>query len=335
VARPGGGATIAALCYVGIWSAFMGVISGHLTRFLELAMGITIIAGAGIIWASVRSLMLQQLMETERKADDALEQSRSFARVLMDNMPGSVFLKSKSHRYLAGNLLWAQLNSPGKYVAGDDLADVLGHTDRELFDADRAQRFERSDDAVVTTGERFAEYETGMLNGEERYYHVIKVPVRDQYGEITAVAGLGLDLTDLHRVEKELRSSREQLRTFIDNAVELVCVVDAQRRIVMANTQLLRFFGVKSSDLVGRDLLSLVAPEEKEKALEFVRLVLSGVGSGLDVFHIRSARGTVYLTEVSGGPIMEGGTVKSVVLVGRVHSEPWSPPRDLSGDSKT
>jgi PAS domain S-box-containing protein len=317
---------------VGIWSAFMGAISGQLTRFLEIAMGITIIAGAGIIWASVRSLMLQQLMEAERKADDALEQSRSFVRVLMDNMPGSVFLKSKSHRYLAGNLLWAQLNSPGKYVAGDDLADVLGHTDRELFDADRAQRFERSDDAVITTGEQFAEYETDTLNGEERYYHIIKAPVRDQYGEITAVAGLGLDLTDLHRVEKELRSSREQLRTFIDNAFEHICIVDAQRRIVLANTQLLRFFGVKSSDVVGRDLLSLVDPEEKAKALEFVRLILSGVGSGLDVFHVRSARGTMHRIEVSGGPIMEGGTVKSVVLVGRVHPEPWSPPQDMSSD---
>ncbi|MDO9100351.1 MAG: PAS domain S-box protein [Caldisericota bacterium] len=312
----------------------MGIIAGHLTPFIELAMGITVVAGAGVIWASVRSLMLQQLAEAERRADDALEQSRSFARVLMDNMPGSVFLKSRSHRYLAGNLQWAQLNNPGKYVAGDDLSGVLGHTDRELFDADRAERFERSDDTVFTTGERFAEYETDVLNGEERYYHVIKVPVRNPYGDITAVAGLGLDLTELHRVEQELRSSREQLRTFIDNALEHICIVDAQRRIVLANTQLLRFFGVKSSDLVGRDLLSLVAPEEKEKALEFVRLVLSGVGSGLDVFHVRSARGTVHLTEVSAGPIMEGGTVKSVVLVGRVHPEPWSPPQDSNGSEK-
>src|SRR5450756_2754536 len=108
--RARSGATLAACLYVTVWSALLGNFADNLTIGQEVLMAVAVIVSGILIWAAVRALILQQRFLARQESMEALEESRSFIRALMDNLPAAVWLKSRDHRYLAGNLPWVQTN---------------------------------------------------------------------------------------------------------------------------------------------------------------------------------------------------------------------------------
>ncbi len=69
-------------------------------------------------------------------------------------------------------------------------------------------------------------------------------------------------ISDLSKLEHELRDSEERYRTLVENLGEGVGLVDSEERFTFANPAAERIFGVPPGDLVGRNLLEFVEPEE-------------------------------------------------------------------------
>lgn len=71
-------------------------------------------------------------------------------------------------------------------------------------------------------------------------------------------------------------SERLELSEFLDLLLDAVCAVDREGRFVYVNAAVERLFGYRPEELVGREMIQLVAPEDRERTLATAARVLGG-----------------------------------------------------------
>ncbi len=137
-----------------------------------------------------------------------LELKRNQLRTLIDNIPDPVYIKDKQCRFINANdrlLRIAQL---------ENLEQLVGKTDRELFPHELADSYHRDDQAVLQHGATISKDEPGIDHrGEPIVVHTYKAPVRDrETGEIVGLVGIGRDVTEITQARDQLQRSAEDLQ---------------------------------------------------------------------------------------------------------------------------
>lgn len=315
--RAGRAAVVAACVYVVAWSALLGNLAENLTARQEMVTAAVAVLGGGLIWIAMRALILEQRLLARQENLEALEESRNFTRVLMDNLPAAIWLKTRDHRYVAGNLMWAEFNPAGPDWTGKTSDDLMGHTDRELYESARATEFERSDDIVIASGRQW-EHEYDESDGDQhRTFRVMKIPVFDPWGAVASVAGIGFDVTGQQKAEKELKQMRDWVISFMSRSAEHAVLLGTDRAIKFVNMRVCEFLGAYPSELVGKDVADYVAPPDRGQFVAFIDHVINDGSAGVEDVHVPDAAGTVQMLEISGVLV---GTTKgppAIVLLGR------------------
>lgn len=119
----------------------------------------------------------------------------------------SIFIKDDALRYV-------DVNPAMERLFGTPAEDLLGKTDTEIFGATAGEHIEAVD-AQVLQGTVVEEEDTKPVNGVMRTFHVIKVPIRDEAGEIVGLCGIARDITDRKEMERELQEHAESLERMV------------------------------------------------------------------------------------------------------------------------
>ena len=132
--------------------------------------------------------------------------SQQQQRALLDNIPDMAWLKDRESRYLAVN---------PAYLQALDLSerDVLGRGPSDIWPAEIAEVYLRTDHAVLKSGRR-RRYEESRVgpDGVLRWFETIKSPIRDLRGRIIGTVGISRDISERKAVADEIALSRAQLR---------------------------------------------------------------------------------------------------------------------------
>jgi PAS domain S-box-containing protein len=150
--------------------------------------------------------------EMEKRINDRtseISQERLMLRTLIDNLPDCIYAKDAAGRKILANP--ADLKNLGCKTE----AEAVGKSDFDLFPKEIAENF-WADDQKVIQGQPVINREEYILgkDGEKRWLLTSKLPLRDQYGNIAGLMGIGRDITERKRAEDALRSSEEKLRQF-------------------------------------------------------------------------------------------------------------------------
>lgn len=146
-----------------------------------------------------------RVLSDRRRAAETERQRRQF-----EQAPGFIaILDGPEHRFEFVNATYARLFGDRCYV---------GKTVREAFPELEDQTVFRLLDKVFATGERFvAERMPIQLNaddgtpGPERFLDFVYAPVTDEDGKVTGIFCEGHDVTEVYRVQEELRQLNESL----------------------------------------------------------------------------------------------------------------------------
>ena len=140
----------------------------------------------------------QQLREREAQLNAILEHS-----------PSPIFLKDTTGRYLLASRRLLE------YVGADDIADVIGKTDYDLFPGDVADAVHDHDRRVIRERRALEFEERAPVKNEDRVLLTVKFPLLDRDGEVTAIAGVSSDITARKAAEHEIRLAVDRRDHFL------------------------------------------------------------------------------------------------------------------------
>jgi len=115
---------------------------------------------------------------------------------------------------------------------------------------------------------------------ELRYREVNAAPVRDAGGNIIGSISVVRDVTERKLAEEALRQSEERFRGLFEQSYSGIVVCDFEGRILEVNPSFSGMLGYGENELVGRDVVDLTHPEDREiehaKAVEMKEGRLEG-----------------------------------------------------------
>ncbi len=141
-----------------------------------------------------------------KKMEEELSKSEAQLRTLLNTLPDLVWLKDEKGVYLACNEAFE------RYM-NRRADEIIGKTDFDLVEPDRAKVFQQQDEEAIRLGRSLASEEWTVLNnnGDRAFVETKKTPMYDNAGKFMGVLGLGHDLTQRKKAEAEVEKANELL----------------------------------------------------------------------------------------------------------------------------
>lgn len=197
-----------------------------------------------------RAIVLAQAM-TAAYADTAARM-----RALLDSIPDLAWIRGTDLRFVAINEAYAR-----RFARGT--GQIVGRTVQELWSEDEARLLHAQDLAILNGAPEIrSEIEVGDLRGRRQVLEVIRVPVTDEHGTITGIAGVARDITSRREAEEQRSENQAIFRTMFesDNAIKLILDPQDGGRIIRANPAAVTFYGYALTDLLALRLRDMEAP---------------------------------------------------------------------------
>ncbi|AGP36881.1 PAS domain S-box protein [Sorangium cellulosum] len=169
-------------------------------------------------------------------------------------------------------------NAAAERMFGYGEKDVTGRPVHIIIAPERADEMRAVLERVLG-GERAEPVETvGIARGGDRVHVSISVaPIHDAGGAIIGASAMLTDITRRKRAEEALRASEEDFRTIFESAVVGKVQCDpATGRFVRVNRKFAGMLGHEATELLGKALLDVTAPEDASAVAERYELLLRG-----------------------------------------------------------
>ncbi|MCI0497771.1 MAG: PAS domain S-box protein, partial [Thermoplasmata archaeon] len=247
---------------------------------------------------------------TDRKrAEEALHESEEKYRSLVERSHDMVFIY-QGERFVFTNDRATEVTGYGKgELSGLSLGDLLHGEDREfILDLERRRA---AGEGVRNVYE--ARTVTKMRNVRHCEFSISRIT----FGGAYAILGAVRDITLRRGTEEALKESEARYRTLIEQSHDAVYIHRGDR-FIFANERAREMTGYTRADLLGKGLMDIVHPDDRE----IVAAAVGGIDQGGRMWEARivTRDGSVRHCEFSVSPITHGGeaatmgTVRDVTL---------------------
>lgn len=181
--------------------------------------------------------------------------THGFLNALIDNSGAIIYVKDHQARFQL-------VNSRFETDLGLPRAAVLGKTNTELFGAEVARQFEKTDFQVLKDGKTVHVMETLTVGGQLRHYRSVKFPIYGPDGTLDAMCGMSTDVTDQQRAHQELAVSESRFRQMFNQHHIPKLLIDAQTGMIVEGNQAAeQFYGYDGSELKDRSIFDLTVSD--------------------------------------------------------------------------
>ena len=136
-----------------------------------------------LVPAVQRAIHEAEARRTRRLTEEKLRQSELLNRSLVEHLPQRMFVKDLDSNYVFCNSIYAR-------DLGIETTQIVGRDDFAFFPRERAERYRADDRQVMKHGTIRVLDERYTVAGREQWIHTVKIPYRDQHGEIIGVLGV-------------------------------------------------------------------------------------------------------------------------------------------------
>jgi PAS domain S-box-containing protein len=145
-------------------------------------------------------------ISAQKEIMQKLNEERDFLQVLMDYIPYTIYFKDLECRFTKINKAQAKL------CGISDPKMAIGMTDFDFFNEQTAASAFEDEQKIIKTGVPMIEKVEQIKDTEENtiWVSATKIPVKDNYGNITGLVGISIDITEKRIAEGKLRESKEK-----------------------------------------------------------------------------------------------------------------------------
>ena len=186
-----------------------------------------------------------------------LAQERDLLRTLIDGLPDNIFVKDRQSRVLISNLAHVRT------LGATRLDEVLGKSDRDIFQAEAANEYYEDEQALMQSGQPLNQEESVVIPGtsEKRWVQTTKVPLRDKQGAVVGLMGINRDITEMKRTVEALRESQALSHSLLEQLPMGIFRKDREGRFVLVNSEFCRHKGMKAEEFLGKTPMEVAAIE--------------------------------------------------------------------------
>ncbi len=267
----------------------------------------------------------QKIKKSEEKYRDLSKE----LEIIIDAIPGLVFYKDNKNNLLRVNKYFAEAHNLEK----DDLQN---NNCFDLYPKQQAQAY-LDDDLEVIKGNKpkLNIIEPWKTEKGKKWVSTSKIPYLDEKSNFKGIIGVSLDVTELKRIQKELKNQKEWLNQILISIGDAVIVTDKNSTIKFLNPVAAKLTGWDMEKAEGENIhnvFKIYNEETGELVKNPVDIVLKeGKTKGLANHTILVAKnGKRRNIADSGAPIKdEQGNVIGVVLVFRDITKMYRDQQDL------
>jgi PAS domain S-box-containing protein len=226
-------------------------------------------------------------------------------RAIFDSFPDRVVIWDKSYDCLYANRTATDhLGTTPDKLIGKNMRDRLGHI------PDFTRLWKQRIEQVFETGQTMQVEDSVLPADSLSYTESVLSPVRDDQGEIIAVAVVQRDIRQRTPAEEALRESEARSRLLSDAALEGI-VIHSDGEFIEANSNFSSMLGYDRQELISRQWLRVFAAEHRAAIAE---LIASDYAQPYESVMIRKD-GTRLPVEIVGKTIYSGDHKLRVVAV--------------------
>ncbi len=231
-----------------------GILSQKLIRIDGSAFDVELIANHTEFEGQPASLVSFSDVSMRVKAEEALRESETKFRIIVENSHAGITLIDSIYRFIYVNPQFAELTGYTRdELIGQDFRLVLDEESKKLV-ADRYRRRQRGENVPT-------QYEFNVLSndGALRRVEIRSSIIKDQDGNSVTIAQI-LDITDRKEAEEALLESEEKYRSLAETATDLILIHTLNGTIVYANKSAMEVSGFGTA-LIDMNIAELV-PEK-------------------------------------------------------------------------
>jgi PAS domain S-box-containing protein len=239
-----------------------------------------------------------------RRAEEALRAAEAKYRSIVDNAVEGIFQTSLEGKVLMANSALARIlgfDSPEELMR--EMTDVARQS---YVQPERRGEFQRlMEQQGIVSG---FEYQAWRKDGGIVWVSETTRAVRDADGRVLFYEGILEDITARKQAVEELQRREEHYRRLLENITDVILILDAGGMIRYASPSIERGLGYDPAEVVGRQALEFVRPDERSRMAEKLRQV--GEASHVPVpveFPCRHRDGSWRITEAVGRQMPAAG----------------------------
>ena len=240
-----------------------------------------------------------------KKAQRERQESEERFKAIFDTAVDAIFIKNRQYEYI-------QVNPSMASTFGLSVSELIGKTDKDIFDKNATKHFMEIDFRVFK-GEIVEEEFTFNFMEKEKTFNIIKVPLYDDIGKISGICGIARDVTDKKLIEEELIKSRQFFHNIIDAIDDPIFVKDLEHKWVLINNKLCELMEHTRKELIGKSDFDFYPPEQAKVFWAIDDIVFKTGESNINEEEI-TWRGQVHSISTKKSLLIDSATGKKLIV---------------------
>jgi len=151
---------------------------------------------------------LEKEIAERQRVEATLRQKSLEQAVLLNSIPALVYYKDRHHKYITANQMYAD-------ATRTPVEEIPGKTDFDLWPPAVAEVYINNDEEVMASGQPKVNLEEPFTSADGSYGWVVSsnIPYRDASGEVIAMVGIAIDITE--RKQAEIALQQQVQRTLL------------------------------------------------------------------------------------------------------------------------
>ncbi|HEU4662406.1 MAG TPA: PAS domain S-box protein, partial [Dokdonella sp.] len=228
-----------------------------------------------------------------RPSDDVLRAETArleqrFAEALVESMPGILYLYDARGRFLRWNRHFEQ-------VSGYATLEIARMHPREFFPPAQRLSLEANIAEVLAFGA--SSFEAALLTKDGREIPYFFTGKRVEFDGHRCLIGIGIDISERVRAEREHDASERRFRALFDCAPDGILLANPDSVYLEANESACRMLGYPRDELVGLGAADIVAPAELDNVAPVIDAIRNSAVHHRE-WSLRRKDGTTFPAEV-------------------------------------
>jgi PAS domain S-box-containing protein len=244
------------------WAPFQEALNAKLSAILFRYGGIWTV---GIVGLYVFQNRLNSYLANLKQTENALRESESLQRTLMDNLPaGVVIIDPATHAI-------ESMNPYASLIFGAPANEIVGR---------RCQGFlcsaHQGECPICDLGHVVDNSETMMVREDDSNIPILKSVTKFKFNDHVKLLETFVDISESKKTEKLLKQTRLNYETFFNCINDFLFVLDRQGNILHTNAAVTNRLGYSVEELTGKSVLTVFSHEHLEEVERLLGDILEG-----------------------------------------------------------